>query len=324
MMRAMWVGLSVVLTLGLGYFVTRGATSGPALQMSTQRLDLGHGKPNQLLTGTFELRNSGSAPLSFSITTSCGCTAASPREGVIAPRQSVPLSVSVTLPAYSKSEKQIQVVVTTNDPKHSQTRCSVVAQVPAPFDVVPERIDFGHVEKKAVAQLASSLKAQLRPADVGQKLVCRVIGYGFTASVAGEGGIQVTPSPLLEYGDHYATLELSIAGREDEIVRVPLHVRLDHPFMTVPASFVWRPGDTQQNRTLEFIAVSSSASLPLGTLESRTANLNCRLERTGVIDARRHRYRIQVDGDFPAPSEQSIIVEDSATGNRSVVKLLVM
>ncbi len=324
MMRAKLVVFSIVLAVALGSFVTFGGTHGPEFQISTTRLDLGDGKPSEILSGKFEVRNTGRAPLDFSITTSCGCTAASPRQGVIAPGEAVPLSVSVTLPAYSKSEKVIQVVVTTNDPERPKMNCSVVAKVPAPFEVSLSHVDFGHVDQQSASKLSSSLEAKLRPADVGQKLGCRVKGTGFAATIESSGEIKVSPSASLDYGDHYASLELFITGREDEIVRVPLHVRLDNPFMTVPSSFVWRPGDTKENRTIEFIAVSSSASPPLGTLEPRTANVNCRLERTGVIDERRHRYRIHVDGDFPSKSEQSIVVEDSATGNRSVVKVVVM
>ena len=89
-----WVGLSAgVVTLLL---VSLGALSSirqvprwglpspaPRLELSTTYLDLGEGKPNEVMRGIFLLRNTGTAALKFSIGRSCGCAELKPSRGTV-------------------------------------------------------------------------------------------------------------------------------------------------------------------------------------------------------------------------------------------------
>lgn len=155
--------------------------SQPKLALSTLHLDLGDGRPNQVMSGEIRLKNTGSAPLEFTISTSCGCQDASPRKGTIAPGDELPLSLTVRLPDYSGAEKAVYVVVHSNDPDRREVRCAIVARAPAPFEVNPAFIDFGRVNRDEVASLSANVHVTL-PDGETRAVQARLKGASFLAS----------------------------------------------------------------------------------------------------------------------------------------------
>jgi hypothetical protein len=132
---------------------------GPRLQRwATPVTDLGEGKARQVLTGTFQLRNVGSEPLSFRIEPNCSCAQCEPRQGEIPPGEVQEVVVGIRLRDEGRQE-QARLRIHTNDPQAPQVDYDFKALCPAPFLVAPEAVDFGNVVEGA------SPRVTLRVAD---------------------------------------------------------------------------------------------------------------------------------------------------------------
>ena len=75
----------VVLAVIAGAAIWLSWPSTPVLAISTRRLDLGDGEPEEEMRGTFQIRNDGSEPLQYQIQSSCGCTRLKSRNGTVDP-----------------------------------------------------------------------------------------------------------------------------------------------------------------------------------------------------------------------------------------------
>jgi hypothetical protein len=123
--------------------------NGPHLEKwSSAAMDLGDGKPGEVLTGTFRLRNVGTEPLRFHIAASCACAQLQPREGTVAAGDAVEVLAGVRLRSEG-SREHVRLQIMTNDPQEPVAEFYVQACCPAPFEVTPQAIDFGDVSAGA-------------------------------------------------------------------------------------------------------------------------------------------------------------------------------
>ena len=131
------MGLFLVLLVGVGVAIpylpsdssgTGLFTSGrPELVLPAQRLEMSDCIPGQESVGTFELKNAGTGPLTFSLEASCGCSDLAPREGTIPPGGTQTIQMMVRLKEDGEA-KRILVTIETNDERVGQAEHIVMAR----------------------------------------------------------------------------------------------------------------------------------------------------------------------------------------------------
>lgn len=128
-------------------------STGPHLEKwASAARDLGEGKPGEVLSGSFLLRNTGTEPLAFHIVAICACARLEPREGSVAPGESVEVVAGVRL-RHEGSREHVRLQVTTNDPQEPVAEYTLHARCPAPFELTPQTIDFGDVSVGASPEI---------------------------------------------------------------------------------------------------------------------------------------------------------------------------
>ncbi len=298
------------------FFSAQRHRSGPSLEFPLRSLDLGEGKPGQALTGQIPILNTGSAPLTFSVATSCGCTSAEPKRGTLEPGGKSSIQVVLTLPEYSKSEKAIQVIVTTNDEVNSTGRCAVVARVPAPFEVTPA---FVAMHKRADSSESMPTTAVTVRLPTGNARPNAGISGPFSflrhQLDATKYQFEINCLADLPHGDHFGMLTLFVEGAESEKIRIPLQLCVAPEFEVIPAS-------TRVNSTsncLDFIALTHSHEIGQLSIEEPMSGL--RLEQLHAISGKRRQYRLHLK-DPLLKERLPVRLRESNSGTSSILTLL--
>lgn len=127
-----------------------GRASGPVLTLSSMpqiRLSTLAEKETttteRMYEGRFELTNSGSSNLTFSLKASCDCSRISPTSGVITPGESQWIVVGIKMEDYGA--RRAEVAIHTNDPYAPLTTRLITAVWNPPLWAAPASLDFGSV-----------------------------------------------------------------------------------------------------------------------------------------------------------------------------------
>jgi hypothetical protein len=237
---------------------------GPLLNLQASVLDLGEGKPGELLSGTLDIRNEGTDDLTFNIMAGCACAQLEPKEGTVPPGASLPIRVGVRLRQLGVRER-VRLLIQTNDPRTQKAEYVAEANCPAPFDVTPSLVDFGSV----LEGQESSIVVTVRGA--GGAPLCRGTQVGFAVSndlvsveaVDREGDerrLLVRLRPTVPRGRLQAELKVKLSDRESAI-EVPVTADVVGHVLTAPQSLVL-PGGGEAK-----LLVWRPDGKPLGKLE---------------------------------------------------------
>ncbi len=301
----------------------------PRIELSTHRLDLGDGKPNETLRGQFVLSNAGAAPLTFTAVKHCGCAELAPRSGTIAPGGRRALKVGVELPGHANSEKNTSIDVHSDDPNHPIVSCVLSARCPAPFAVAPSHVEFGAVSREKVDDSNCEIRIKSvrgQPPVSVEKLQAEHAREVFhVASSAEDDGavlLRVTLAPELPFGDHYDTLDLRLAG-SDYVMRVPLHVQVAEPVYVVPRTvFFHKDPVTFRFRPVTVLVISRLPGGALARVQLLDGPAGLIVEDQGAAGTSRRRIRLTVEGDV-APGESVVRLAADGVKNKLFLKLVV-
>jgi|GEM_PF-3814461 len=137
--------LAVLAAIALfGFFVSNKGVARGKLQIPDCReLNLGEGKPHEILTGSFRIGNVGQAPVEFAIQPGCNCASLEPRAGKLGPGEYQTVKVGVRL---SREGSRERVAITIHaDDGTAAGQLWATATCPAPLLVEPSNVEFGEV-----------------------------------------------------------------------------------------------------------------------------------------------------------------------------------
>ena len=102
-----------------------------------------------------------------SVRASCGCTSAAIADRKIAPESETTLKITINPKKIYGFESKKSVTITSNDPENPRIKIDVLAKIDPEFEIVPNDINFGEVEKGTHAE-ANMIVRQLgeEPIDV--------------------------------------------------------------------------------------------------------------------------------------------------------------
>jgi hypothetical protein len=315
-------------------FVTRR----PIIELSTQRVELGIGAPGEVLHGAFNIANVGQKPLMFDIAASCGCSDLAPRRGTVQPGGVQEVAMNVRLPEVPGDDRDLSVVVTSNDSEKPDVRCQVVAKSrPAPFVVTPEYVDFGRVSPDSVAKL-KPIKFELTANPDAAADSLERDDLSRIAMMHSSDAFHVSQNPDLEAtmltyqvkligesasGDIYDSIELRLPD-SPYVVCVPVHVWVCDSISAVPSKVTVRPGELRnENATLAIVLVSHDG--PVEWKELTIVDDSETMRVTNLVPLGERRCRIQVALNhrnwMPEAEVQLKLTTKSSNHERSIVPL---
>jgi hypothetical protein len=302
----------------------RDSLLGQRLILSTTRLDLGDGKPNEIVRGELTLSNPHDSPVVFSLVKHCGCTELSPLSGTLAAGGKETIHVGIQLPDHANSEKNTSVEVQIGTPPMAVARCVLSARCSAPFNVTPSHIDFGSLTEEEAAPAFRELtveKAEGQPAFDPGAFILDHAGDQFRIDGPGPAGhgsfiVRVSLMEGAAQGDHYDTLELRPRG-SDYFVRVPLHVKVVAPITVVPGTVLLRAGlDQRAFQSVPLLVMGRQAGEPLGEVTLAHGPPGVRIEDLGPANENRRRARVLFGSEAAGWQKETRIWPRSGKGGR--------
>jgi hypothetical protein len=120
--------------------------SPPRLLLPASPLDLGHGTPGELLTGSVRVQNVGGQPLLIRrVEAGCACSSVRLSQEALAPGAEAELEVSARIRS-GQQRLAFPVYLYSNDPSESAAVLQVVAQHGPPvLRIEPATLDFGEI-----------------------------------------------------------------------------------------------------------------------------------------------------------------------------------
>jgi len=295
-----------IFALGWRLAVALSHQPAPAIRLSSQRLDLGEGRPGARVSGTLRIENLGDEPLEFQVHGSCGCMELSPQAGTVAPGEAEEVRVVVALPGTTDSERSVRILVSSNDPKEPQIQCVAVVRSQGPLTVKPSEVDFGQVLREEVGsavrviRVAGAKGEDLR--DLARVQVrCQSGSLRVSKESAPGGGwqLRVSLSPSLSRGDLFDTIELQPEGSQEK-VQVPVRARLVEDLTVAPSTvFLRSDATTGKYRTVDLFLVSGRVKAAPGPISIVGGPQGVRIEEVQVLDPLRRRLRLSVPAPLP-------------------------
>lgn len=274
----------------------------PKLKFSTNRLDLGEGKPNEIVRGELILTNPGDSPVQFSLIRHCGCTELSPLSGTLPGFGKETIQVGVKLPDHSNSERGTRIEVTTVNPPIILAGCVIFARCPAPFRVTPSFINFGSVAHGAVHTSPREIRLESsedrQPLDTEQILIEQTSdAFVIERRVPSVRSLamRVSLKRGLPPGDYHDVLSLRRA-ESDEVMRVSLHASVVEPISVVPATVVLRKDPkTRAFPTAKLLVLSRSGYEAPGSVVLADGPPGVHIDDLGIAGEDRRRILVSVD-----------------------------
>jgi Protein of unknown function (DUF1573) len=133
--------------------------NGPKIQFDRVVCDFGSTSLVQQLTGTFNIANTGTAPLVLGKpTTSCGCTIPALKTDKLAPGEKTELSFTLAVGNIPRGEVKKHITVPSNDPKNANTELTVMANIVPVFDYEPQVLDVGNLHLGVTTNFVIQIK----------------------------------------------------------------------------------------------------------------------------------------------------------------------
>lgn len=223
------------------------------LHFTTHRLSLEAARPGEDLTGELLLSNPTAAPISFRLTTTCGCSGVTPGEGTVAAGDSFTIQVSMHAPSVRGARQAAAVLLL--DPAGQETdQCTVEALYPALIELTPATVALRL--KETNQPLTSKVRlAPVGPAGLAALKLAQVRArHGHVRNPVlienspeeWELSFEVAATPTAALSD---TVE--IATPEEVIATLPVTVRVEQPVVLIPSRVA--PRSTQTGFEIEIL-----------------------------------------------------------------------
>jgi hypothetical protein len=295
---------------------------GPKLdRWATPALILGEGKQNEILTGSFSIRNIGTEPLTFRLDGSCACAELNPKEGEVAPGEVQDITIGVRLREEGRTET-VTYNVKTNDPDAAETHFSVNANCPAPFTVTPPRIDLGTVlAGEAVPPVTVVVRAGTGksppPVPIFQASSAT---KGLTVAKADEAGEQRFDVRFVPGADRGAvTGDITLRSPDGKTeVRIPFAAEVVGPLSIAPRSVELRRGKGDARADVLLWRPDGKA---LGSLDEAACPAGVRVEDLSAPGAVRRRFSILVPEGVALPVGSEVRFRFAGIAERAAVSI---
>jgi len=252
----------------------------PGLELSAREFDFGEVWQGAPAKKEFTVRNVGTAPLTLSLTTSCGCTAASRPKSPLAPNETTTFSLSYATTHPGAASKT--ATLTTNDPNQPSVVIPVRGTVKALFTASPsERITFEGADvdtrESRTIRLESRFEGPVNLAlnpeqDFGRfEVELKEVEPGKVFELT------VTTKPPLQRGPNAAVIRMNTGLEQVPTYEVQAMAMVQPRIFTIPAQLFVTPATTQPMEQMLRVQYRVDRPLKIVSVMATHSAIRCEL-----------------------------------------------
>lgn len=236
-----------------------GQASGP-LVCDAPEYDFGEQDQTVKLKHSFHVRNAADGPVTIDrVLTTCGCTAATLDKKTLAPGETVPLDVEISL-AGNRGQFQKHIYVLSGGGTQTKTRLTIKGTVVERVRVTPRTVNLGY----SAADTPTESTATLEAADASAKFTVRDIGTDsayleLNLETSADGmthTLHVRTKPPLPLGSHPATVRVFTDREEFPRLDIPVALRVVDKLEMVPKEVIlYDRGTSAEDSAIRFLNV---------------------------------------------------------------------
>lgn len=239
MKRATWAMMVVM----AGWVAASVALAQPKIELSETLFDFGTVWQGEPLSKDFTVKNTGDAPLTLDVETSCGCTTPTKPKSPLGPGESDKLTITYRSD-HRKGPANQRVTIKTNDPANPTLTVTVRGEVKPMYSAEPDRVNFGRVYPDSTGSVTIEIKnlytdpmpLKLKEdQDLGiydAKLEEQEAGQKYTLTVS------LKPGPLA-VGAAMGEIKLLTGQQRLPEVSIPLNASVRPPVLVEPGQIFW-------------------------------------------------------------------------------------
>ena len=234
----------------------------PVITCAAPVHDFGEADGIQPLVHTFEIKNTGTAPLQLlSVRAGCGCATTTMTTNLVAPGQAMQLGVSIALKG-GKGRQRRTLYIESNDPRTPRFRLEVLATVMPYIDAQPEGVFFGAlgtndvVTNEVVVTGRSNVVFHITRVATGSPLFASEVLTNEDGRIYRVKITALAPHPV---GSSRAAVEIFTDHPTTKCLTVPVTLFVASDVMVIPSALVIFGSPT--GRT-QYIHVYSPAQKP--------------------------------------------------------------
>jgi hypothetical protein len=287
--------------------LSTGLSRTPRLAEGPREIDLGSGAPGEVLRGRIDLRNIGTAPLTFSASASCGCTALAPTRGTVAPGAAAKIDVALKMYDAGNSQRRASVLINTNDPSARDVVYIVHGVAPTALIAEPSVIQFGEVGAHSIKDAFCRLtvynnregqQAIIDPHAVSIKSVNGTVSIDTPRILDGAVSAMVRLTQPATTGDVYDSLVVSFEGSSDRVT-VPVHAVWVPKVRAVPSTLFFARSDAEHGPKAVHPIIWTTDGTSLGEFYHADApGMKVIEEHSNEISEKRRHFVISREDDW--------------------------
>lgn len=276
-------------------------------------IDLGVGRPGQILTAAFDVANPSSHAVGFSIIRNCSCSSLTidPQMGQLQPHSSQKFQIRFHFESARREQKTMSFALKLDDPSLPTQLCSINAECRLGIEIVPNSLDFGCVARDGLAGTERILTIQSdepgRQPDgtSSENLGLTPSSSALEVTAVSPNQLRVSLSEAVADGDTYGSINIYSPSLHTTFV-VPVHVFVSPDVYVVPRKIILSTGhDPTAKQSHTIMAIASSRQM-LGPLETVSAPRGVTVHEIASSHPYRRYLQVQLTEDIKHRVEISL------------------
>jgi hypothetical protein len=278
---------------------------GPSIETIDPIYNFGRVYRGKTIHHTFTIRNSGDDHLKIEgISRDCGCTVAEVDRDYLAPGEEMSIDVKVDTKLLEGGETDKSVRLATNDRREPETVLTITGEILVTANHEPSRIELDGFEpgEKIPEQIVRIIPVEgydlkVERVEVSSKFVTANL---LEPDDSGEFRIAVNISSETTKNVIAAGIMAFTNLDEEPVLRIPVRVIVDQPFIIVPTSISFTGIDPDFDGTLAYnIVLKNNREEPLEILDIINENEFIECTLMTVEEGKKYRLNIALRAGFP-------------------------
>jgi hypothetical protein len=250
---------------------------GARLELSPNVFNFGEVWQGAPARGEFHLKNTGNAPLTLSVTSSCGCTIATKPKSPLNPGESDTFSITYDTKRSGPADKK--VTVSSNDPTQPNVVIDVKGTVKPIFATKPEDCTFQNAEENTVATQTVRLENKYtRPLPLRIKAGQNIEQFELELKEVEPGMVyelQVTTRPPLSPGKNMTSLALETGLPDLPDISIRLSADVQPRASLMPMAIFVTPDKKKPFETMLTVQYRSDKPLKIVDIRPELESIKC-------------------------------------------------
>ena len=287
---------------------------GPRIETIDSVYDFGKVYRGEEIQHTFTIRNSGNDYLKIEgISRDCGCTIAEVDREYLSPGEEMPIVVTINTNLLEGGEIEKSVRLATNDKGEPETVLTITGEVLVTANLEPSMVDLkgykpGEKIPEQIVRIVpvEGFDLKINDVEVSNPLVSAKL---LEPDDSGEFRIAVNISSETMKNVISAGIKAFTNLDEEPVLRIPIRVAIDQPFIVVPTSISFTGVRSEFEGKLAYnVVIKNNEEKPLKILDVKNDNEFIKCTLMTIEEGKKYRLNIALQPGFPVSGFEDKVV----------------